>query len=506
MEISKELGLPPFVKTNLLPLELNYYGAARMVADRLGIKDPPVSYVSWKHGWIPEIMYVQQLAADSHIGVNGHPDATVILPAHKKRPYLVGVKAQETLLQENGFPDSKAVGLPFSYVERDPAVQRVPGSLLVMPTHVLTGNTVVRADEIEYLEYIQSIAHLFSRVVFCVNLGCLSNGLWINNLEKYGFDYVWGAGMMDQMALFRMRRIFDTFEYMTSHGMGSHVVYAGLCGVKVSLAGPLDHCPQDMNKNIPAWRDEEQRKGLIHAARVLQHDYLKKRYPWLYTEPNQGVECVEWAKEEIGYHNKVSFEELAQLFGWRSQKTVRSESFLEAAFRVDSTGNVAEFVQFAQTAPHDPQAMLQAVSQLLASKKVRSAYILAMLLAKRGYRNAVTALAHSMGGLVYNNPAEMANGLDKLPSLVDALSGEQQRVLIDQLLVPNLSPVLSAAMEEGSDPLQIQRILSLVHAAAPRLRDSVRRENASETLSKEEEQRQRAHAQQLLQDWQEGGV
>ncbi|MBF0162604.1 MAG: hypothetical protein HQL88_09980 [Magnetococcales bacterium] len=501
MDISRELGLPNFLKSNLLPLELNYYGAAKLVADKLGIQDPPVSHVSWAHGWIPDdVTLASRLAGDGIIGVVGQPEATITIPMEKRRPFLVSTKAFETLLRESGLTDSKAVGLPFSYVEPDPAARRIPGSLLVMPAHVLIDQRDGRTDEITYLEYIKSIAHQFSRVVFCINLGCVGSGLWIGNLEKYGFDYVWGAGMMDQMALIRMRKIFDSFEYMTSNGIGSHFVYSGLCGVKVSMAGPLDNVPLDMHKTLPAWQNPKERERLILACTMVQHGFLKKKFPWLYREPRDGVECVEWAREEIGFYNRVPFEELARLFGWIAQPANRPESFFETVSRLDASDNIAEFVQFVQSASCHPQEMLLATTQLLARARLRSAYILAMLLDKRGHRGAVISLAHSVGGLLFN-PVEMANGLAQLPDRVDALSGEQQNALHNQLVIPVLSPLLSTALEQGDD-LRIHHLLILAKAAVPRFRDLEAAASAEVADRAEHSQHNRQQAQQILQAWQ----
>ncbi|MBF0141778.1 MAG: hypothetical protein HQL74_16080, partial [Magnetococcales bacterium] len=357
MDVSQKLGLPEFQKANVLPLELNYYGAAKLVADQLGIKDPPVSYVSWTHGWRQDLVRADQLVCDAHIGVNGYPDAKVVIPADKRRPYLVATKAIETLLREAGYPDSRAVGLPFCYVARDPTVKRIPGSLLVMPTHTLM-RTDARADEEEYLGYIRSISHHFTCIVFSINLSCLANNLWLDNLKKFGFDYVLGAGLMDQAALFRIRRLFDTFEYMTSNGIGSHFVYAGLCGVKVSLAGPLDRYPSDLHRNEPCWKIPEEREKLILSASMFQHDFIKKRFPWLYREPIDGVQCVKWAKEEIGYDNKISFAELAHLFGWVDSPARQPESFMDAVFRLDTNESVAKLVQCIQNTTAPPHELI----------------------------------------------------------------------------------------------------------------------------------------------------
>ncbi|MBF0463188.1 MAG: hypothetical protein HQL87_17620 [Magnetococcales bacterium] len=474
MNIAHELGLPDFLsKTDIHAptLELNYYGAAKLVADALGIANPPVSYVSWTHGWRHDVVHANQLACDSHMWLDRQTNQKVIIPARKKTPYLVANQAHETLLRENGFPDTRAVGLPFCYVAPDPTVKKMPGSLLVMPSHIMLNMEVSRApDEIEYLEYIRSIAAPFTRVVFCVNLTCAASGLWINNLEKYGFDYVFGAAMMDQLALVRMRKIFDSFEYMTSNGIGSHFLYAGLCGLKVSLSGPLDQFPLDICKNEPLWENPVEREKLIFSAHLSQHDHLRKTYPWLYVaEPKEGKTCVEWAKREIGFHHKVSFHELARLFGWLPRHESQPEPFLDTVLRLDAPERVAELVQFVQSVPYNPSAMLGAVVNLLASQRLRPAYILSMLLAQGGDYNAAMSFALSMGGHVYHNAEEVARGMAGLPSFVDALSVEDLARFQTIIVLPLILPLLSTAIEQADDR-PIQQLLMIVRAVVPALR------------------------------------
>ncbi|MBF0185529.1 MAG: hypothetical protein HQM06_14245 [Magnetococcales bacterium] len=465
MDIGAELGLPEFLKTDAVPIELNFYGAAKMVADRLGINNPPVSYVSWMHGWRYDLIRADQWACDAHIGLPGHPDGKFVIPIQRRRPFLVSNRKLERMLQEAGYDDSRAVGLPFTYVERDPSVQRMPGSLLVMPSHVLI-NMPGRANEIEYLEYIRTIAPAFKRVVFCINLACLANGMWLDNLKKYGFDYIFGAGMMDQNALFRMRRIFDSFEYMTSNGIGSHHIYAGLCGVKVSLAGPLDNCRWDMFKNEPAWQDPVEREKLIHHATMYQHDQVRQLYPWLYVEPHHGVNCLEWSQEETGLHHKVSFEELAILFGWRQRPGTAEVQLLPYLIGCDERGQIPEMVQHLHNVTYHPATLTVTLLQLLNANRLRPAYILAMLLFKRQNQHAAVAFALSVGGILFRNPSEMENGLQCLQPLLAELPPPQQSQFLFTIVRPILIPLLANAIGQANEAL-LQQLLEIGNRVLP---------------------------------------
>ncbi|MBF0096739.1 MAG: hypothetical protein HQM04_11610 [Magnetococcales bacterium] len=466
MDIGRELKLPGFLKTNVVPVELNFYGAAKMVADRLGIVDPPTSYVSWSHGWHQDVVRADQLACDAHIGLPSHPDGKFIIKADRRRPYLVANKSFEKLLRDAGYADTLAVGLPFSYVDRNPTVERIPGSLLVMPTHVLV-NMKGRADEVEYLEYIRSIAPQFKRVIFCINLACLANGMWLENLNKYGFDYVFGAGLMDQNALFRMRHLFDSVEYMTSNGIGSHFVYAGLCGVKVSLAGPLDDYPWNLHQNEPAWQDPVEREKLILSASRFRHDFVRSVYPWLYVEPAQGVACYEWAKEEIGLDYKVPFEELAILFGWRQRSEPPSEQqLLDTFLQLDDANDIPAMVHHFQTMPYQPGNMVSVLLRLLTLQRLRAAYLLAMLLHKRECHHAAVAFTQALGGILFQNSVEQQTGMALLPALLAPWSEAQKELFRKQVAIPILSRSMGSALQQGQLPL-LQQLVTLANAAAP---------------------------------------
>ncbi|MBF0185536.1 MAG: hypothetical protein HQM06_14280 [Magnetococcales bacterium] len=454
MEISQQLGLPVFRKNPDPVYEMNYYGAAQLVADKLGLKKlPPLSHLSWIHGWRPEkIVYPDQLARDHHMGVRGKDELQFTITAQQRRPYLVAVKEYEALLQANGYPDTRAVGLPFVYVDPNPESIRIPGSLLVMPTHVLIGMDA-RSDEREYLEYIRSIAHRFSRVVFCVNLSCVVNNMWIENIEKYGFDYVLGAGLMDLNALIRMRRIFDSFEYMTSNGIGSHVVYAGLCGVKVSLSGPLDYFHPELFRNEPEWKDPQRRQRIAFAHANLQHDVLRAKWPWLYVAPEQAEPCVPWARQETGYDNRVSFRALAEIFNWPVEQLLAEESLLDCIRRLDTANDIDGLLRHLQQATDPVTERIAATVQLLAESRLRAAYILAVLLRNQGVEHVAIAFALALGGLLFNQPEQVARGMQSLPGLLAALPAEPLATFRSHIALPQLLTWLQTVVDQQNGTL-----------------------------------------------------
>lgn len=455
-DISKELGLPDFLDMALPPVEANYYGAAKLVAHHVGMQTPPNSLVYWKHGWdMADIVDITQVAD----------------PELKDRCHLVATQEIEAFLHQNGFSNVKAVGMPFAYTEPDPTTKRIPGSLLVMPAHTLS-DLKFETQESEYLDYIRSIAKHFSRVLFCLNLSCLYNDLWVGNLEKYGFDFVPGAGIMDQNALLRMRKLFDSFECMTSNTMGSHILYAAFCGVKVSLAGPYASPSLDMYKKHPDhWGDPVSRRKNTLYVEANQYDVVKKKFPWFFRAPQNAEKHVEWARKEIGFYNKVSFSELARhLFDPDPEET---KHYLETVFHLDATDDFSGFCAFIQDKRYDdPIMMVVATSQLLTKVRLRSAYTLALLSHNRGYQNAVVVFALHVGGVVGLGEPPEEDAQKSLKTLVDTLSEAQQVMLYDTIVAPVISSCLTSFVH-NSEFHRIRQILDILEAMAPRFRAMV---------------------------------
>ena len=464
MDISRELGLPLPKMVDLPSFEISSYGVANMVADKLGIQNPPVTYVGWAHGWDHrDTVDLCQMAYDSPLNKPGEEKR--VIPVQRRRPLLIATKTQEKFLHENGFPDSRAVGLPFAYVDPAPTTQRIPGSLLVMPPR--SGNPdFVLVDEIEYLEYIKSVAHHFSRIVFCLHIAFFRDNQWVENLNKYGYDFVIGAGGRDRLALFRMRKIFDSFEYMTTNAVGSHPLYAAFCGAKVSMAGPFYDFDIREYEGQFGWDDPTIMKRAKLEVEMGSRAFLSKKFPWFFTEPQNAKTCVEWAKEEIGFHNKVSFEELGRLFGW-----IKTEppSFLETVLRLEESGDFSGFLAFVNGKQHDTHEMLSATTQLFTQKRLRSAFVLAMLLMNRGVQNPIAAAVLSVGGVLFNQPAEEVRGRKALQAQVDGLPLTQQEALFRHAVAPVLSSFLVTALENGDDD-RVQRILEILKAVVPRFR------------------------------------
>ncbi|MEO5364730.1 MAG: class I SAM-dependent methyltransferase [Magnetococcus sp. DMHC-8] len=143
-----------------------------------------------------------------------------------------------------------------------------------------------------------------------------------------------------------------------------------------------------------------------------------------------------------------------------------SYDFFETIFRLDACNDTHEFLDFVQGRRHGTQDMLSATAQLLAKGRVRSAYILAMLLDKRGQRDLIMSVALSLGGLIFSNQTEEEIGLQHLETQFSALSAEAQQEAYDRLVAPSVGHMWVCSVGKA-EPDRVMRILRHFQSAVP---------------------------------------
>lgn len=274
--------------------ELDFYGFSSIIAAKLGLKSPPFSYGGWMHGW--DMLPLQDINQ-------------LLVEYDPKKIFFVITEEQVEFLNSRNIHNVKAGGLPFVYAD-DTEIERIPRSLLVMPGHFTAHSvdTLHYARE-EYIEYIKNFSGNFDHVVFCLNQECIRQGHWLKELEKAGIPYVAGADSRDVNSFARIKTIMSHFESMTTNQIGSHVLYASLCGCKVSIAEGFSYEEKHIgDKHV------EKLKDLLEN--VMTIDNLKKWYPQFYVEPDKATRNIEWAKEQSGIKNMLVPEQIAKLLGW----------------------------------------------------------------------------------------------------------------------------------------------------------------------------------------------
>lgn len=122
--------------------------------------------------------------------------------------------------------------------------------------------------------------------------------------------------------------------------------------------------------------------------------------------------------------------------GGGSLMTEVDGSLLEVVSRFDEKDDIDGFLEYIRSKPCETAEMLDAIRQLLGRRRIRFAFMLAMILEKSEYQHAIVSIALSIGGLVFNMPLEMERGMEKLENQVDALPITQIASLFNGVMTP----------------------------------------------------------------------
>lgn len=226
--------------------------------------------------------------------------------------FWVAREDQAAVLEEHGYRHVKAIGLPVVYLQRTDTV-RLPGSLLVMPVHSLD-ETAHSWQFPEYADYIDSIRSRFSCVVICIHPTCRKKGYWWPEFERRGYTLVEGAYGTDSNSLFRLQKLLQSFEFVTTNGYGSHLVYAPLFGAKMSIAGPYAKITEEDLRDAHLYREVPEVLGPTIEA--ISESCVRCDFPFFFREPQRAEVYQVWAREETGYDCRISPSEMIRLFGW----------------------------------------------------------------------------------------------------------------------------------------------------------------------------------------------
>lgn len=295
--------LPPVSEFNLRPwfqsFGSDYYGALQVAAEYCGLRTVPARFpCCWQHGtWPPW----QKIRAE-----------VIVYNVPKSIRCFVARQDEVAFLKASGYRRVRAIGLPIIYTKPS-GLQRIPNSLLVMPTHSIASDVLVPSNE-QYVREIASIKNRFGLVAACVSAHCIAKDLWTSQFAEQGIHVIRGAGIDDVNALKRMRALFESFEYVTTDSYGSHVYYALYFGAKVSVWGTTTPMLRENVLSDAAWTpypeavdklftEETERKTEVYLG-PLRVD------PWI------GVQNVDVTNSMVGHNNKLSPDEMRAAFGW----------------------------------------------------------------------------------------------------------------------------------------------------------------------------------------------
>lgn len=290
------------------------YGALHVAADFCGLKQHGLQLAAhWQHGWHP---FHEQRTASFVIG------DYMWDPADKVRPLFVARKDEEGFLREQGYFNSEAIGLPICYL-KESGVDRVPRSLLVMPTHSLP-SAAHDWDFEAYASAIDEIRDKFEAVVICLHPVCYSRGYWVSAFKRRGYQIISGMNWNDRNALTRLQMLMSGFEYVTTNGFGSHWAYAAYCGAKLSIYGPYsepkcEHCCQlEHYRRFPA--------DVEPACSMASEKANRAKFPFFFCEPQEASQHQAWGGEQLGAENRVSPTDLRRLLGWTALRVAKGKA------------------------------------------------------------------------------------------------------------------------------------------------------------------------------------
>lgn len=193
-------------------------------------------------------------------------------PASLDTLCLVARDDLKAALVELGYRNVKTIGMPINYLpERN--FDRIPDSLLVMPSHSLVGFQYKNHDQfLKYAEEIYQASKKFKTTLICLHPNCIKNKLWIREFEHFGFEITFGADTGDLNALERIRSLCAQFEVVTSNDWGSHIAYSLALGCKVSVHGTRI---QESTENLLL--DTATRSSISDASTLLSNRFIAAR-------------------------------------------------------------------------------------------------------------------------------------------------------------------------------------------------------------------------------------
>lgn len=291
-------NLPPFSPIKITS-GVDRYGFSSVLAARCGRRWVPRSFANWVHGWI---------WADE-------PSAELLACAKLPRDVTMVVRSEieKSALVYEGFKDVRVGGLPFAYVKRQHKF-RHDDSLLAFPPHSAEAERVT-ADQSEYLDYLENLRKDFDSIFISVYYLDLHGPLH-KAAEARGLRVVQGARPDDANSLLRVRSLLDSFAYVTSNVMGSHMLYALFSGCKFSFSGPM--YGYDESEFLAGGNPLGHSSAYIQTSlRLHSEDYLRSKFgEFFMAHPRMGLQGSSFASDAIGMRFLMEPRQIEHALGW----------------------------------------------------------------------------------------------------------------------------------------------------------------------------------------------
>lgn len=147
------------------------------------------------------------------------------------------------------------------------------------------------------------------------------------------------------------------------------------------------------------------------------------------------------------------------------------KNLFETALHFDQNQDLSQLIECITSSSYSMKEISSVVAQLLNNRKMRSAFVMAKLLADHNYHDPIVSIALCIGGFVYCIKEEEVRGLEMLQAQVDTMSAVQRKAFDDYIIVPVILRYLLIwpSLDSWKNDHVLQ-ILEILKAADPRFR------------------------------------
>lgn len=319
-------GLLPAYSPIKITSGLDRYGFSSVLAKRCGHRLVRRSFANWVHGWIWTEKPTAELLACAKLPKN----ITIVV----RNPI------EKIALEAEDFTDIRVGGLPFAYIERQHTF-RNENSLLAFPPHSAEVERVSN-PQIDYLDFLETIRNDFESIYLSIYYLDIDGPLH-KAANQRGLKVIRGARPDDANSLLRTRSMLDSFTYVTSNVMGSHMLYALFAGCKFSFCGPM--YGYDESEFLAGGNPLGHSSDYIRMALQLQSEnYLREKFSRFFvSQPHLGIADGNFASESIGKKFLMNPHQIENALGWSNYGQM--EGYLSGALR-RSTRLFGEIIKF----------------------------------------------------------------------------------------------------------------------------------------------------------------
>lgn len=265
----------------------------------------PARY-EWQHGWVPSAHPI--VSPEAIVRTDGKSRF------RRAQLYLVARQDHADVLESYDYPCVRAIGLPICYV-REARTSRLRDSLLLVPSHSSSESRLPEDAYAEVLAAAAKYAGHYARLAVLIYGQDIGRPA-IASFQKFGVQVLRGAEINDSSSLGRIAQMFQQYETVHSFSLGSNVAYAAHFGARISVS--LPPAREGLPEPARSLFSSVYYRNCLACAWVARE--FSRRAPenpdlqFLFREPPEAMTAKEWGSNEIGFNNRMSPDEVRELF------------------------------------------------------------------------------------------------------------------------------------------------------------------------------------------------